>query len=344
MALYNASFIKVTVIVPVYNVENYLRQCLDSLKNQTLKEIEFIIINDCSTDGCGSICDEYAKNDKRFKVLHNQQNIKQGLSRNKGIEIAKGEYVGFVDADDYIDYDYYEKLYNSAILKNSDIAKTESILIYKNGDQILQPELNLRIRNGVKLGKPLFLLFGCEHWTAIYKRELLIKNNIRYPDIRNAQDDVFLLRYTYYAKSITLISNTYYYYRQLDTSTISVRKKPYYESILLCFELQLEFLNQHPLEEADYKEAVNRVFWSVWHRFLEMEKDAAWDDYRKEYVLKIIKIMLEYKFDPGIILDSIYNGFSKQQYTQQTILSKKECIRKIVLFIRKQILRLIKSF
>jgi glycosyltransferase involved in cell wall biosynthesis len=344
MALDNNSFIKVTVIVPVYNVENYLRQCLDSIKNQTLKEIEIILIDDCSTDKSGRICDEYASIDFRFNVIHNKTNIRQGLSRNKGIEIAKGEYVGFVDADDYIDFDYYEKLYDSAISNHSDIAKTESILIYKNGKQIVQPDLNLRIKDGVKLGKPLFLLFGCEHWTAIYKREILIKNNIRYPDIRNAQDDVFLLRYTYYAKSITLISNTYYYYRQLYTSTISVREKPYYESILLCFELQLEFLNQHPLEKADYKEAVNRVFWSVWHRFSEIEKDTAWDDFKKKYVLKTINIMLEYKFDPGFILDLIYFGFSNEPYTHKNILSKHEWVHKIIFFIPKQILRLIKSF
>jgi len=107
MSKQNSTTIKVSVVIPVYNVESYFRQCLDSLKSQTLEEIEFIIINDCSTDSCGTICDEYSRSDERFIVVHNKTNIRQGLSRNKGIELAQGEYIGFVDADDFIDPDFY---------------------------------------------------------------------------------------------------------------------------------------------------------------------------------------------------------------------------------------------
>ena len=93
--------IKVSIIVPVYNVENYLEQCLDSILNQSLKEIEVILVNDGSTDRSGAICDDYSKKDKRIKVFHTKN---RGLSaaRNKGLELASGEYIGFVDSDDYI--------------------------------------------------------------------------------------------------------------------------------------------------------------------------------------------------------------------------------------------------
>ena len=94
--------IKISVIVPIYNVSNYLEECLKSISSQTLKEIEVILINDGSTDNSKYICEEFLKKDKRFK-LYNQENIGLGETRNKGIEIAKGEYLSFVDSDDYID-------------------------------------------------------------------------------------------------------------------------------------------------------------------------------------------------------------------------------------------------
>ena len=120
---------KVSVIVPVYNVEKYLSDCLDSLIKQTLKDIEIICVDDGSTDNSHKILLEYARKDDRILVLQ-QENSKQGTARNKGLEIAKGEYIGFVDSDDWVDEDFYEKLYIAAIEKDSDIA-TSSILKHK---------------------------------------------------------------------------------------------------------------------------------------------------------------------------------------------------------------------
>ncbi len=121
MAVRKDSRVKVSVIVPVFNVEIYLEECLKSLINQTLKEIEIILIDDKSSDNSGEICDRYGELDSRIRVIHNKSNIRQGLSRNKGIEIARGEFIGFVDADDYVDLDFYEKLYHSAKKNNTNI-------------------------------------------------------------------------------------------------------------------------------------------------------------------------------------------------------------------------------
>ena len=137
--------IKISVVIPVYNVEPFIKQCLDSLINQTLKEIEIILVDDCSTDSSGEICDEYAAKDNRVVVIHNKKNIRQGLSRNKGIEIAKGEYIGFVDPDDWVDLDFFEKLYNTAKKNNSDIVKTEPIRVNSDGSQELNTSLNKTI-------------------------------------------------------------------------------------------------------------------------------------------------------------------------------------------------------
>ena len=100
--------IKVSVIIPVYNVEPYLKEALDSVINQTLREIEIICIDDCSTDNSYNILEEYAKKDNRIIIIKNEENLGVGISRNKGIRLSKGEYIGFVDGDDYIVNNYFE--------------------------------------------------------------------------------------------------------------------------------------------------------------------------------------------------------------------------------------------
>ena len=111
---------KVSVIIPVYNVEKYLRECLNSVINQTLKDIEIILVDDGSTDSSLSICQEYAKKDDRIIVL-TQQNQGAAVARNNGIKIAKGEYLSILDSDDYFDLSMLEKLYNKAVKDDLDI-------------------------------------------------------------------------------------------------------------------------------------------------------------------------------------------------------------------------------
>lgn len=122
--------IKISVIVPVYNVENYLRECLESIINQTLKEIEILCIDDCSTDNSYSILEEYAKKDNRIILIKNLENKGGGYNRNIGIKEARGEYISFIDSDDYVLKDYLENLYNTAKKYNSDIVNTLNIKTY----------------------------------------------------------------------------------------------------------------------------------------------------------------------------------------------------------------------
>ena len=104
---------KISIIIPVYNVEKYLRECLDSCVNQTLKDIEIICVDDCSTDNSYKILEEYLQKDSRIRILRQEQNRKQGAARNKGLEVATGEYIWFVDSDDYIDTKACQILYNA---------------------------------------------------------------------------------------------------------------------------------------------------------------------------------------------------------------------------------------
>ena len=117
-----SSRVKVSVLVPIYNVEEFLPECLDSLVNQTLKDIEFICINDGSKDDSLKILKEYAKKDKRILII-NKKNSGYGDSMNKGLEKAKGEYIGIVESDDFIDLDAFEKLYNIAKKNDADVVK-----------------------------------------------------------------------------------------------------------------------------------------------------------------------------------------------------------------------------
>lgn len=334
--------IKVSVILPVYNIEPFIRQCLDSLINQTLKELEIILINDCSTDSSGYICDEYAAKDSRIIVIHNEKNIRQGLSRNKGIEIASGEYLAFIDPDDWVNLDFFEKLYNTAKKNNSDIVKTEPIKVFPDGSQEPSPNLNSRIRKGLKNEIPIFLLFTYEHTTAIFRREVVVKNDVKYPDIRNAQDLIFLLNVTYFAKTISLISGTNYFYRQHPNSIISIKKKPYFESTLQYFALYLDFLNSHEIEKGYYDMAYLRSFSSVKNRFEEIEIVPEMDDFRREYVKKALIIMTRYKYEAGYLLDSFYNGLTFHDKIQYLTKGNAFRIGKAITWLPSKIKNLLK--
>ena len=128
--------VKVSIIVPVYNVEKYLRQCVDSIVNQSLKEIEIICINDGSTDNSLQILEGYAQRDKRIKII-NKRNEGLSTARNTGMEYATGEYIGFVDSDDFINEKMYENLYKNAKSNKSDIVMCPAYVFDNNN-----PELN----------------------------------------------------------------------------------------------------------------------------------------------------------------------------------------------------------
>ena len=121
---------KVSIIVPIYNAGKFLEKCLDTLVNQTLKDIEIILVLDCPTDGSDRIAREYAEKDPRIRLIVNEQNLNIGLSRNEGLKIARGEYIGFSDHDDWRELDMYEKLYQKAREDQADIAISNFDSIY----------------------------------------------------------------------------------------------------------------------------------------------------------------------------------------------------------------------
>lgn len=204
---------KISVIVPVYNVEKYLEECLESIQKQTYKNLEIIIIDDGSTDNSGRICDEYAKKDDRIKVIHQ---LNQGLSeaRNVGIQNATGRYIGFVDSDDYIDIDMYNMLITNMKREDADISCCSSLKVYKNKIKINKKNNCYGCINSEKAIKLL-----CEGhfirvsvYTKLYKREIF--ENIRFPKGKKSEDIYVSYKLLDLADKIVYTSIQKYYYRQ----------------------------------------------------------------------------------------------------------------------------------
>ena len=208
---------KVSVIIPVYNVEKYLRQCLDSVVNQTLKDIEIICVDDGATDNSGIILDEYAAKDNRVKVIH-KQNGGYGKAMNVGIEHATGEYIGIVEPDDYIELNMFEVLYNTALKTKVDFVKSDFYLFTEDLIQHERPLAPSKSYYGkvihAKEGEELFNM-DMNTWTGIYKTEYIKKNNIRYNETPGAryQDQGFWFQTLIFADSAYFINQPFYHYR-----------------------------------------------------------------------------------------------------------------------------------
>ncbi len=213
---------QLSIIVPVYNVQAYIKKCIQSILSQKFKDFELILIDDGSKDKSGYICDEYAKLDTRIKVIHKEN---EGLSsaRNIGLKNAEGEYIGFVDSDDWIHENMYYDLINTAINEKSDIVQCKYIKVFDKDTNI-----NLLGTYKIKNYKHIDCLYNLYDenypetvvcWNKIYKRELF--NDIEFPLKKIHEDEFTTHKVLYKAKKFTMLENQYYFYRQRDGSIMS---------------------------------------------------------------------------------------------------------------------------
>lgn len=208
-------------------MEKYLPKCLESLIKQTLKDIEIICVNDGSMDNSLAILKEFASKDSRIRIIDNQH---QGVAktRNTGIEQSTGEYIGFVDSDDYIDLDFFEKLYNSATKSNSDIA-IASILKHKNFFNIYnakytKEETAITIQDKIKLceDKKHFFFYA---WNKIYHSGFIKENNIKFSEGQIYEDVMFAIKALYYSNKIISVYGTKYHYIEHENSLTKYKDK-----------------------------------------------------------------------------------------------------------------------
>lgn len=220
---------KVTIIVPVYNVEQYLDVCMQSLLRQTLRDIEIIFVDDESPDNCPQLCNEYAKCDSRVKVIH-KKNGGLGMARNSGMEIATGEYIAFLDSDDYVDLDTYEKLYKIASQKKLDMLRfgldrfvVEGTLMGRNHSknvQVLDDSNDIHQLPLCIYSEPLFkeqehLFSGGSVCVVLFKHSFLTDNHLSFTSEKKmlSEDFVFTHECYKYVKRIGNIPFTFYHYR-----------------------------------------------------------------------------------------------------------------------------------
>lgn len=215
-----------SIIVPVYNVENYLGECLDSLINQTYKDIEIICINDGSTDNSLNILKEYKKKDNRIIIVE-QENKGVSATRNNGILMAKGDYITFVDSDDFLDLNIYEKCMESISQNDADIAVFDFICF---PDQISHKKLESKVYHNQRFEAiDENNIGGDTVWNKIYRRSMIIDNNILFKeDIQLGEDSLFTVTVFPCAKTVALVPEVFYHYRvnrQASASYSIVTKK-----------------------------------------------------------------------------------------------------------------------
>lgn len=223
---------KLSIIIPIFNTSILLRRCLDCICNQTLRDIEIICIDDGSTDSSPHILTEYAIDDPRIFVISLTQNKGAAIARNIGISSASGDFIGFIDSDDTVDYDFFEKLYNKSQITQNLIVKG-NLKIHSLTNEWIDPQINKKIH----INKGYFLSnFG----TAIYNRNYILENNLYFPNIPNGEDLAFIVKTISCGAELDIVDDTYYYYwhrpnsssqRPITSQTINSMAKYIYNAI-----------------------------------------------------------------------------------------------------------------
>lgn len=257
---------KVSVIVPMYNPGRTIVRGIQSLTAQTLKEIEIILVDDGSREETLAEAKKAASMDMRIRILRTEVNAGAGIARNTGIENACGEYLAFMDADDFISPDFLEMLYRKAELYQADIAKGSLIHVSQNGGRKkIQPSNgeNAAIRRGLKKGKKLYTLFRFDHYSAIYKRQWMRDRGICYGTSRYGEDSTFLLRAAANAKRIVFDDRANYYLVDQPDSLMKCMTENRLDEQLLALREQIDFLIEHFGEEIDPEYEMQRVRWTL---------------------------------------------------------------------------------
>jgi glycosyltransferase involved in cell wall biosynthesis len=239
----------ISIVVPVYNVEQYLEQCLKSIIAQTYQKLEILLIDDGSTDRSSIICDTYSALDSRIKVIHKANG---GLSsaRNKGLDISKGEYISFVDADDFVAPEFIRDLYEALVDVNAELAVCNCQYVDCNYNAIHTHDDCYVIKDGVRKGTELmssymFEKLDCMYtvvWNKLYKRNLLL--TLRFPIGRMHEDEFISYKIIYNANLIACLSKRLYFYVQRKQSITSVSSEKRMTDKVAAFDEKAYYFHQ----------------------------------------------------------------------------------------------------
>ena len=247
----------VSVIIPVYNVEQYLRQCLDSVVNQTLKDIEIICVNDSSTDNSLAILNEYAARDSRIKVI-TQPNGGAGAARNNGLSASTGKYLSFLDSDDFFEPDMLELAYEKAEEDKADFVVFQSDQYYTDDDKFVQVAWTLREKeippytpfSHRQMTDNIFKVFVGWAWDKLYNREFVEQNHLLFQEQRTSNDMLFVFSAVAIAKRITVVKKVLAHQRRDAKDSLSKTR----ENSWYCFYDALLALRERLKSEGLYRE------------------------------------------------------------------------------------------
>ena len=243
----------ISIIVPIYNVENYISRCIESILNQSLVEIELILVDDGSSDNSGYICDKYAKNDSRIKAIH-KENGGVSSARNLGVKVSTGKYIGFVDPDDYVDIDMYKKLYELCIKSNSDIAicklgrEINGNIINKSDDEVLLELNNLEGMRELFKGE----LYRFSLCNKLFNKKCF--DNIKFPEGRIHED--LSTTYRLFANSNKSIYTNYmgYIYVKRENSILTSKYSEKRLQSFVGWDEIIDFMSNKYSEVSGYDE------------------------------------------------------------------------------------------
>lgn len=270
---------KVTVVIPVYNVEKYLNRCLKSIVSQTYKNLEILLIDDGSPDHCPEMCDNWAKSDKRIRVIH-KKNAGLGMARNTGIENATGDFICFVDSDDYIELDTIEKAYSKAIGYRADVVYYGYNIVDAEGivTKAYKPEIEKLVYRGKEVAEEILpelispdycqekktnlMLSAC---TALFSMDLINKICWRFVSEREIiSEDVYsLINFFGHVTCMTVLPEAMYYYCENDTSLTRTYRKDRYQKIKVFYDTILIFC-----ENLKYPKVIKTRFASAYLAFV----------------------------------------------------------------------------
>lgn len=275
----------ISVIVPVYKVEKYIYKCIDSIIEQTYSDLEIILVNDGSPDSCGHICDEYAKADNRIKVIHKENG---GLSdaRNAGFEVAQGDYVLFVDSDDYIDIDMVEYLYQNIIEYNADIASCGNYDVYESKivtefttDEKIQCDGEVFYSHLLRGDK-----VRGEIWNKLIRKEIV--KNVRFPKGKLYEDIFYTADMMKNTSKVVIGTKPKYYYVHRESS---ITGKPYRKELLDIID-GYEKAYKVVLSDFPKLEEIAKCL-VIWSRFIVLDKILTEKNYHQ---IKEMKQMVNY--------------------------------------------------
>ena len=312
--------IKVSVIIPVYNAGECLRQCLDSVLGQTLADIEILCIDDGSTDGSGDVLEEYAQKDDRVKVYH-QQNKYAGCARNLGMRHAVGKYLVFWDADDFFDFQALEKLYNKCEEDQADICVCSANRWGNNFGQIYKSSIYVVDKmlpeacpfSKKEIGGFIFNFTTSVPWNKMFSREFIEKHSLEYQPLRQANDVYFSTMALYYAERITVVPEPLITYRMDNKSSLTGKASEAKYCTIEAYRAAWRKLSEEPAFDEKVRQSFANRAWTALLYSLRTQWDI--DVYKELYVKYKTELLEEFGIS-GHEEDYIYDPHKRDMLMQ----------------------------